>query len=57
MEWKMNPTTYVIPLKNGRWRVVQMGDRRYAHWFLVYRRWWVTKGHRLAISPEMWRES
>jgi hypothetical protein len=53
----MNPTTYVIPLKNGRWRVVQMGDRRYAHWFLVYRRWWVTKGHRLAISPEMWRES
>ncbi len=45
---------YVIPTKSGMWRVVTMDDARYAHWHLCYRRWYATKGHRLAISPEMW---
>lgn len=49
-------TVYVIPLKDGRWRVVRMSDARHAHWMLVWRRWWATKGRRLAISPEMWVE-
>lgn len=44
----------MIPLKNGRWRVVQMTPERYARWSLAYRRWWATKGRRLALSPEMW---
>lgn len=47
-------TVYVIPLKNGMWRTVPMTPQRYERWRLAYRRWWATKGHRLAISPEMW---
>lgn len=58
----------VIPLKAGTWRVVVLSDvpqvewkaprltsRRYEAWRRAYREWWDRKGHRLALSPEMWQ--
>lgn len=45
---------YVIPLKSGMWRTVKMSERRYRRWRSAYRAWYAARGHRLAISPEMW---
>jgi hypothetical protein len=49
-------SVHVIPLKNGRWRTVAMSPARTARWQRAYDAWWAEKGHRLAISPEMWVE-
>ncbi len=59
---------HVIPLKSGLWRTVYvqpepfpkfdgatwLSPKMFSLWQIAYRRWWVVKGHRLAISPEMW---
>jgi hypothetical protein len=45
---------HVIPTKSGMWRAVQMDYARKAWWSRAYGEWWARKGHRLAISPEMW---
>jgi hypothetical protein len=60
----------VLPTKAGLWRVVYvaptpdrekvdgaaawMSPKMYDLWQIAYRRWWAVKGHRLALSPEMW---
>lgn len=61
---------HVIPIKSGLWRVVNVSEepqrlagsvwlspRMFRLWRIAYRRWYVTKGHRLASSPEMWVET
>ena len=47
---------YVLPLKNGMWRVSRMNEARHGWWVRAWRAWWDRKGHRLEISPEMWVE-
>ena len=54
----LRPTSklHVIPLKRGTWRTVWMTEPRRVRWQTAYQAWWTRKGHRLAISPEMWVE-
>jgi hypothetical protein len=43
-------------MKNGLWRTCMMTDARNRRWTKAWRTWYDKKGHRLAISPEMWVE-
>jgi hypothetical protein len=45
---------YVIPLKRGSWRTVKLTPVRHRAWEKAWGKWYAAKGHRLAISPEMW---
>lgn len=45
---------YVIPTRDGRWAVRRWKRKTFRRWYALYREWWEEKGHRLAISPEMW---
>lgn len=57
----------VLPLKNGNWRLVRCTDdtdvidgavrlspAMVYRWRMAWRMFWMTRGRRLAISPEMW---
>lgn len=50
------PSVHVIPTKSGMWRAVMMSADRAKWWQRSWEAWWAFKGHRLAISPEMWVE-
>ena len=60
----------VIPVKSGNWRIVALSEvpldktevpyarfsiHRLDVWNKAYKAWWERKGHRLALSPEMWQ--